>query len=44
MAPGSVKTWAYFQPALEQQQRLEKMAAAGIRPGDVFGLHRDLED
>ena len=38
--PGSVTTWAYFRPALLEQQTAEEMAAAGLRPGDVFGMHR----
>jgi hypothetical protein len=40
MAPGAITTWSYFRPALEEQQRLEEMTAAGLRPGDVFGAHR----
>ena len=40
MAPGSVTTWSYFRPALLEQQTAEAMAAAGLRPGDVFGAHR----
>ena len=35
-----VKTWTYFEdPCAEEQGKIE-MAAAGIRPGDVFGAHR----
>jgi len=37
---GSVTTWSYFRPALLEQQMAEEMAAAGLRPGDVFGAHR----
>jgi multidrug efflux pump subunit AcrA (membrane-fusion protein) len=38
--PGSVTTWSYFRPALLEQRMADEMAAAGLRPGDVFGAHR----
>lgn len=37
---GSITTWAYFKPALEQERLAKAMADEGIRPGDVFGAHR----
>ena len=37
---GSITTWAYFKPALDQERVAKAMADEGIRPGDVFGAHR----
>ena len=38
--PGSVTTWAYFRPVLDEQRLADQMADEGMRPGDVFCAHR----
>ncbi|MFZ0853575.1 MAG: hypothetical protein WAO08_30815 [Hyphomicrobiaceae bacterium] len=40
MAPCSVTTWSYFKAAIAEQVALEQITAAGLRPGDCFGMHR----
>jgi hypothetical protein len=37
---GSITTWAYFKPALDQERLAKEMADEGMRPGDVLGGHR----
>ena len=39
-APRSVTTWSYFRPAIAEQVALNRMMAAGLRPGDCLGMHR----
>jgi hypothetical protein len=38
--PASIKTWAYFEPAIIDARVKRRMTEEGLRPGDVFGVHR----
>ena len=40
--PGKVETCSYFTAALEQEAKAEWVAAEGLRPGDAFGVWRDV--
>ncbi len=38
---GSIGTWNYFEPALKDERLRRSMAEEGVRPGDIFGQHRN---